>query len=243
MVAAQDDLKMRAGIRAGGLVEDGMLLGLGTGSTVYHFLVELSRRIEAEGLDVAGVPTSRDTEALARRLSIPVTDLNEHPSLDMDVDGADEVDPDLNVIKGGGGAHVREKIIAKASRQLVIVVDEGKLSGALGTRCPVPVEILPMAASMVNRRISELRGSAVLRRSGEGPVVTDNGNWILDCNFGPIQEPAVLESELKAITGVVESGLFVGLTDALVIGTPGGSRIERRARGRSPEGRRKRMRR
>lgn len=230
MGTPQDELKKKAGIRAAAMVQDGMILGLGTGSTVYHFLVELSRRIKAGDLKVAGVPTSRDTEAIARRLSIPLTDLDEHPSLDLDVDGADEVDPGLNVIKGGGGAHVREKIIARSSRQLVIVVDEGKLSGALGTRCPVPVEILPLARSIVTRRASELGGNAVLRRSGGGsPLVTDNGNWILDCSFGPIGDPSALESELKGITGVVDSGIFAGLADSVVIGTPGGCRIERRS--------------
>ena len=230
MPAAQDDLKIKAGLRAAAMVEDGTLLGLGTGSTVYHFLVELSRRIKNEGLKVAGVPTSRDTQAIAAKLSIPLTNLNENPALDMDVDGADEVDPDLNVIKGGGGAHVQEKIVAKASRRFVVVVDEGKLSKALGTRCPVPVEVIPLAVPAVTRRICELDGTSLIRTAANGcPFVTDNGNWILDCRFGPIAKPAALESELKEITGVIDSGIFADMADTLVVGAPAGAYLRKRS--------------
>ena len=229
MKPSLDDLKRIAAVEAVASVKGGMVVGLGTGSTVRHALYEISGRIKDEDLSIVGIPTSRETEALARDLEIPIGSLDEYPEIDLDIDGADEVDPRLDVIKGGGGAHVREKIVAKASRLLVIVADETKLSDRIGTKSSVPVEILPMAKSAVSSDIRALGGSPELRfLSGGRPFVTDNGNHILDCRFDPIEDAARLEGKLKSITGVVDSGIFSGIAGVGIIGTESGTRTIRR---------------
>lgn len=230
MGPSQEAMKRAAAARAAGLVKDGMVLGLGSGSTVAHFLLELSRRIGQQSLSISGVATSKATEERARSLGIPLTTLDEQPELDLDIDGADEVDASLNLIKGGGGAHVREKIVAKASKSLIIIVDETKLSKRLGERSPVPVEVIPLAAKIVSAEISEMGGRPSVRREkgGQRAYVTDNGNFILDCDFGPIEDPALLEATLKSMTGVVDSGIFSGMTDQVIVGSQDGSRILRR---------------
>ncbi len=222
--------KRNAGMEAARLVKDGMALGLGTGSTVHYFLKELSNRIKNEGLRVSGVPTSLPTESLAKELGIPLIGLEERPRLDLDIDGADEVDADLNLIKGGGGAHVREKIVARASEFVAIVVDESKLSRRLGEKSPVPVEIIPFALPLVSREISDLGGRCKIRMAegGKGPFRTDNGNLILDCDFGPIADPDALEADIRSIPGVVDSGIFCQVADLVIVGTSSGTRVIQR---------------
>jgi len=218
------DPKEIAGRRAAEMVESGMSLGLGTGSTVHFALLRLAERIAEEGLAVRGVPTSRDTESKARELGIPLVDLEQVEQLDLTLDGADEVDPDFNLMKGGGGALLREKVVASVTRREVILVGPGKLVERLGTSFMLPVEVVPFARAVVRRALGELGCQPVLRVvEGGAPYLTDNGNEILDCRFaGGIADPEGLERALGRIPGVVESGLFIGLAHALVIGHPDG---------------------
>ncbi|WP_164002246.1 ribose-5-phosphate isomerase RpiA [Pyxidicoccus caerfyrddinensis] len=208
----------------------GMVVGLGTGSTA-AFAVHRLAEVRAEGrlLDVLGVPTSRETEALARTLGVPLTTLEEHPVVDVTVDGADEVAPDLSLIKGGGGALLREKIVAQASRRVVIVVDAAKLSPRLGTRWPLPVEVLPFGWRSQALFLESLGASVAVRRDARGEhVLTDQGNLVLDCRFGPIERPEELAARLGSRAGVVGHGLFLGLTTDLVVA--GAHGVEHRAR-------------
>lgn len=215
-------------------VRSGMAVGLGTGSTVAHFLDLLGARVAAgEVADIVGVPTSVRTADAATGLGIPLTDLVRQPVLDVTVDGADEVDPSLELIKGLGGALLREKMVARASRRLVIIADEGKRVGRLGARSPLPVEVVPFAWEIHLPFLSDLGGDPTLRRQRSGePYVTDNGNFIVDCRFeGGIGDPAGLETALRGRAGVVESGLFLGMADRAVIGAEAGPYlIDREAR-------------
>jgi ribose 5-phosphate isomerase A len=201
-------------------VEDGHVIGLGSGTTVAYALQELGKRIRREKLHVLGVPTSYQAFLLAVEHKIPLTTLDEHPRLNMVIDGADQVDDGLDMIKGMGGALTREKVVASASKLNAIVVDETKLTKTLGVNQPVPVEVLPFALPLVKARLRDLRGKAVLREGAGklGPVVTDNCSFILDVDFGPIDDPHSLNLRLKAIPGVVETGLFVGLADVVYVG-------------------------
>lgn len=228
-----DAAKEAAGRRAAEEIRDGMSLGLGTGSTVHFVLVRLAERIAGEGLRVRGVPTSRDTADKARGMGIPLADLNELVRLDLYLDGADEVDPGFRLIKGAGGALLREKIVAAASRDRLIVIDRSKLVDRLGVRTPVPVEVIPFARAAVERALVDLPSQPVLRTApGGGPYRTDEGNEILDCRFGRgIADPATLERRLAVIPGVVESGLFIEMADRVFIGGPDG-RVEIRERKR-----------
>ncbi len=218
------DPKAVAGRRAAELVQDGMTLGLGTGSTVFHTLVRLGERIRAEGLRVRGVPTSIDTERKARELGIPLATLDEVDAIDLTIDGADEIDGRFDMVKGGGGALLREKVVASISRREAIVVGPDKVVERLGTTFKLPVEVVPFARALVARRIAKLGCEPILRRSKDGgDYRTDNGNEILDCRFpAGIADARALELELDAIPGVVESGLFIGLAHVLVIGHPDG---------------------
>jgi len=215
------------GEAAAAWVEDGMTLGLGTGSTVYWTLRAIGRRV-AGGLRVRGVPTSRGTEATARNLGIPLVTLEDVPRLDLTIDGADEASPALDLVKGGGGALLREKLVALASDRRVIVVDRDKLVERLG-RGAIPVEVVGFGWRQTAARLERLGGRPELRLAGGLPFVTDEGHRVLDCTFGPVDDPAGLEAALKAVPGVVESGLFVGLADTLVIGDDGGA-VEVRSR-------------
>ena len=223
--SAPDEQKRSAALKALDLVRDGMRLGLGTGSTAAMFVDALAERV-AGGLKVTGVPTSQATRLQAERLGIALIELDE-TELDLTVDGADEIDSDLNLIKGGGGALTREKIVATSSRRMVVVADASKQVETLG-RFPLPVEIIPFGAASTIRRIGEAAhqagcaGKLVLRQGDDGPVVTDNGNWIVDCHFGAIADPADLARALAEVPGVVEHGLFVGLCSGAIIGTAGG---------------------
>ncbi len=214
-------LKRAAAARALDEVRSGMVLGLGTGSTVAHFLELLAERLGRGELDaIVGVPTSERTAQASEALGIPLTTLEMNPVLDLTVDGADEVDPSLDLIKGLGGALLREKIVARASRRLVIIADEGKVVTRLGQKAPLPVEVVRFAWEIHLPFFRELGSEPVLRTVSGQPYVTDNGNYIVDCRFPDgIPDPRAVEAELQARTGVVESGLFLGMADTAVIGS------------------------
>ena len=200
--------KRAAGYKAADMIKDGMIVGLGTGSTVYYMIERLAERIQKEHLAVQGVPTSFQTAMRARESEIPLTTLDDHPVIDIAIDGADEVDPAFRLIKGRGAAHLREKCVAAAAREFIVVVDETKIVKKLGTA--VPVEVLPFAITPVMLQLQKLGCEPVIREAvkKDGPVVTDNGNFIVDCTFGRIDNPGNLEAAIAAIPGVVESGLF-----------------------------------
>ena len=211
------DAKRRAGERAIEFVEDGMAVGLGTGSTAYWAVAHLGERVR-EGLRVRCVPTSRRTEEQARALGIPLVSLGDVAELDIAIDGADEIGPGLALVKGGGGALLREKLVASAARRFVVIADASKKVEVLG-RFPLPVEVVPFAWELTARRVGSVVGvEPALRRDPDGgPFVTDNGNVILDCRCGAIPDPAHTERGLKSLTGVVESGLFVNMAHQAVL--------------------------
>jgi len=217
----KEDAKKRAALEAARNVEDGFVIGLGSGSTVSYAISEIGRRIREENLKVLAVPTSYKTLLLAVKCGIPLTTLNEHPQLDLDIDGADQIDEELNLIKGRGGALTREKIVASASKTLIIVADKSKLTKSLGKDQLIPIEVLPFALPLATNKIKKMGGKPNLRerKDGSGPYVTDNGNFILDVDFGVIQEPITLEANLKKIPGVIETGLFIGMAEKAYIGT------------------------
>lgn len=200
-------------------VSDGMRVGLGSGSTAVWAIRRIGARLADGSLhDVVGVPTSQASEADARAAGVPLTTLDENPVLDLTIDGADEVSPTLDVIKGGGGAHLREKIVAQASVRLVIVVDEAKLVPALGTGFAIPIEVVPMALRPEQGFLEALGARVTLRTTGDGaPFVTDEGNRILDADFGPLAEPAVLEDALHSRAGIVEVGLFLDMASYVLV--------------------------
>ncbi len=215
--------KEMAAKSAAKLVKDGQVLGLGTGSTVLYAIIEIGRRIKEEGIEVIGVPTSLDSERLARENGIPLVSLEDYPVLDLDIDGADEVDNNLDLIKGGGGALFREKVVATCSKRLVVIVDERKLVNAL--TWPLPVEVLPFGWKPASSKLEEIGGKPKLRMSGDSPFITDNKNFILDVDFGTIGEPRRLQDEINSIVGVVENGIFTGLTSEVHVGTDDGVKI------------------
>lgn len=219
----QNALKLQAAEAAVASVENGMVLGLGTGSTAALAVAVLGERVR-EGLRVVGIPTSERTRAQAEGLGIPLTTLAEHPAIDLTIDGADEVHTGtLDLIKGLGGALLREKIVAAASRRMIVIVDESKLVPHLGG-VRLPVEVVAFGWESTAARVRALGIDAVLRRVNGAPYVTDGGNVILDCQQ-PIPDPARLATQLKAITGVVETGLFIGLATRIIAGTAAGPRI------------------
>lgn len=218
-----ENLKKLAGEKAAELVTDGMIVGLGTGSTVYYTVMELGKRTRT-GLRFTGIPTSKATEKLAVTQGINISTLDEHPVIDITIDGADEVAPNLDLIKGLGGALLREKVVASVSKRLVIVADESKSVTYLGSKSPVPVEVLPFALAAVKPRLSELCKKADARMKAGCLYVTDNGNHIIDCKFDTIPNPKNLESEMNCIPGVVENGLFLGMAERAILGTAGGIR-------------------
>lgn len=233
MVMSADAQKRAAAARAIEYVRPGMRLGLGTGSTARHFVELLGERVSA-GLNVVGVPTSDATKADAARCGVPLTTLDETPELDLTIDGADEIGPDLSLIKGGGGALLREKIVAVASKRMVVIADETKWVPALG-HFPLPIEVIPFGLAATKRAIEaacasvKAPGSAVLRQTKDGhPFVTDGGHWILDAKLGRIGDPKALAARLVAIPGVVEHGLFIGLAQVAILAGPGGVRVVER---------------
>jgi len=222
----QNSWKQSAGVAAAQLIENDMVIGLGTGSTATHLIYALAARIQA-GLHIIGaVPTSRATEDLARNLAIPLTTLNDHPALDLALDGADEIDSNLNLIKGGGGALLREKIVASAARRFVVIGDATKLVPILGTGFALPVEVVPFAITPVQRRLAALSVTAQVRTLGDSVFITDNGNMIVDCTFlNGIANPLALHTQIKNIVGVVETGLFLNMAERAIIGGPEGVKV------------------
>jgi ribose 5-phosphate isomerase A len=213
-----DDLKRQAALAALDEIRDGMIVGLGSGSTASIFIRELGKA----GRKVLGIPTSVESGRIAEQVGVPLTSFKDHPVIDVTVDGADEVSPELHLTKGLGGALVREKIVAHAATRVVIIVDESKLVQKLGSKTVVPVEVIPLA---VPRILLQLKNTIIREKSGE-PFVTDNGNNILDWKSGPIEDPAAVEKELKAMTGVVDSGIFADVANVVIIA--GSSGIQRR---------------
>jgi len=211
------ELKRRVGYEAAKLVKDGDVVGLGTGSTTHHFIEKLGKRIEKEGMDILGVPTSYQSFFLARDSGIQITTLEEH-DVDIAVDGADEVDPKLNLIKGGGAAHTLEKIVDSTASRFVVIVDGSKIVSELGS-FPVPVEVIPQATRPVKKTLIEMGGSPSMRMAErkDGPVVTDNGNFIFDVKF-TIKNPKKMETEINNIPGVVENGIFSQIVDEVMVG-------------------------
>ncbi|MFZ1130903.1 MAG: ribose-5-phosphate isomerase RpiA [Terriglobales bacterium] len=214
---AHSQEKEAAGRAAAKLVSDGEIVGLGTGSTAYFAVIALGERVQA-GLKIIGIPTSVQTGDLARTVGIPLTTLDENPEIDITIDGADEVDPNLNLIKGGGGALLREKVVASASKKMVVVADSGKVVPGLG-KFPLPVEVIPFARTLIEKKIVSLGASPRLRMRPDGSLfITDNGNQILDCSFGRIDNPPALAVLLSNIPGIVEHGLFIGLAKLAIVG-------------------------
>ena len=219
----KEHLKRIAAEKATEEIREGMVVGLGTGSTVYYALLKIGVLVR-DGLNIIGVPTSSGTEKIATEQGIPLSTLAAHPTIELTIDGADEVDARLNLIKGGGAALVREKIIANASRRILIVVDESKMSQVLGTSFALPVEIVQFGWESTKREVDNICEQSEIRGGIQNPLITDNGNYILDCHFDGIQEPEKVELQLNNIPGVVENGIFVNRADKVIIGTPDGIR-------------------
>jgi ribose 5-phosphate isomerase A len=214
----REDLKKQAGEKAVEYIEDGMIVGLGTGSTVEYTIRKLGKLVR-DGLKIKGIPTSVHTQRIAKKEKIPLTTLEDNPAIDLTIDGADEVDPDLNLIKGGGGALVREKIIAFNSKKVIIVIDDSKIVKALGIDFPLPVEVVKFGWTSTKKTLEEIGCNVELRRVMENePYITDNSNYILDCEFDRIENPTQLEIDINNIPGVVENGLFIGLANQVIVG-------------------------
>jgi ribose 5-phosphate isomerase A len=218
-----EELKRQAAVAACDGIKDGMIVGLGSGSTASLFIRELGARVK-DGLRVHGIPSSEDSRKLAEELGIALTNLLDHPVIDVTVDGADEVAESLDLTKGLGGALVREKIVAHASKRVVIVVDETKLVDRLGRKSPIPVEVIPLAAAVVQSQLERWGGSAKPREKNGKVFISDNGNLILDWRNGTVDQPAVLEKQLKSMTGVVDSGIFANVASIVIAATSTGIR-------------------
>jgi len=218
---SSDDIKKLAGIHAAQFVQPGMTIGIGTGTTAYWCIMELGKRVK-EGLSFRAVPTSAHTKLLAASQDIALLELNDTSSLDLTIDGADEIDPQLQLIKGGGGALLQEKMVAAASKQLSIIADHTKMVTQLG-RFPLPVEIIPYGSNQVKKQVAQLYSiEAVVRVKNGQPFITDHGHNILDCHFGKIKDAAALNSALHQIPGVVETGLFINMATRVIVGYPDG---------------------
>ena len=215
----QDELKQKAACQAVEFIETGMIVGLGTGSTTAFAVIRIGERLKSGDLkNIVGIPTSIRTEKLAGDLNIPLCSLDDQPDIDVTIDGADEVDPDLNLIKGGGGALLWEKVVAQASRRNIIIVDQSKLSPCLGTHWAVPIEVIPFAVKTEENFLKSL-GAAVTLRTAEGgqPYKTDQDNFILDANLGEIADPNGIAARLNQRAGIVEHGLFLGLASDVIV--------------------------
>jgi ribose 5-phosphate isomerase A len=221
-------MKKLAGEKAAESVTDGMIVGLGTGSTVHYTILRLGQMVRS-GMSVTGIPTSKATEKLAVTHGIKLATLDQFPIIDLTIDGADEIAPNLDLIKGMGGALLREKVVASVSKQLIIIADESKAVEMLGTKSALPVEVLPFALPTVTARLEDLCVEAKLRMKNNFVFVSDNGNYIIDCRFESIPQPRELESKINSIPGVVESGLFLGMANMAILGTKDGIRIIEKA--------------
>lgn len=215
------DRKRLAAEKAAGYLKDGMIVGLGTGSTAYWAIREIGRLVK-EGLSIQAIATSKPSEAHARRLGIPLATFKDVDHIDITIDGADEVDTQLQVIKGGGGALLREKIVASATKELIIIVDDDKLVDQLG-RFPLPVEIVPFGSERTLRQLDALGCNPELRMHEDTPFVTDNGNYTADCRLGQIEKPYELHEAINRIVGVVDNGLFLDMTHRVIIGCSDGT--------------------
>jgi ribose 5-phosphate isomerase A len=215
--------KKLAGEKAVEYIQDGMTIGLGSGSTVYWTIQKLGELV-SKGLQIKAIPSSMETERLAKEAGIPLTTFSEVSMLDLSIDGADEVDPTFNLIKGGGGALVREKFIDSLTRKFIIVVDKSKLVSNLGS-FPLPVEVIPFGWEVTSKTLAELGCTPVLRKRDDQIFISDNGNYIVDCHFSSIDHPASLHTQLKQLLGVVETGLFINLTDLMIVGKRDGVEI------------------
>lgn len=226
-MTAQDRWKQQAAWKAVELVESGMVVGLGTGSTADFATRRIGQLLQEGTLrEIVGIPSSLRTERLAREVGIPLTTFEDHPRIDLTIDGADEVDPALNLIKGGGGALLREKVLAQASARNIIIVDESKLSPQLGEKWALPVEVIPFARRVEEEFLKSLGASVTLRSGDDGAAYrTDQGNFILDARFGPIEDPAALAERLNARAGIVEHGLFIGLATQIIVAGEAGTRV------------------
>ena len=214
----REDYKKQAGEEAVKHIEDGMILGLGTGSTVEYTLRKIGQEVK-NGLKIQGIPTSIHTKRIAKEENIPLTTLEEHPDIDLTIDGADEVDSYLNLIKGGGGALTREKIIAFNSEKVIIVVDDSKVVKALGIDFPLPVEVVKFGWTATKKTLEAFGCEVKLREIMKGePFITDNGNYILDCEFERIENPEQMEIDISCVPGVVETGLFINLVNEVIVG-------------------------
>ncbi|MDA2918831.1 ribose 5-phosphate isomerase A [Desulfobacterota bacterium AH_259_B03_O07] len=229
-IKLQDRLKKEAGQTAADLVESGMVVGLGTGTTTRFALEEIGNRIKSGKLkDIIGISSSIQTERRARELGIDITTFDDHQEIDLTIDGADEVDPNLNLIKGGGGALLREKVLAQSSRRNIMIVDESKVSPKLGTHWPVPIEVIPFAWKPVEKYLNSLGAKVALRKNEDGiPYTTDQNNFILDSNFGPIAELNELALKLGQKAGIVEYGLFIGTASEVIVAATNGIRYLKR---------------
>lgn len=225
--AEQNSWKKAAAEAAANLVQDGMIVGLGTGSTAAYFVAALAERISQQKLRIAGIPTSEQTEQQARSLNIPLTSFAEHTQIDLTVDGADEVElGTLFLIKGHGGALLREKIVAAASRRMVVITDETKLVERLGSRVAVPVEVVPFGWQATESKLRQLGGNPKLRMNTDNhPFVTDGGDYIFDCAFGPMEKPKETAHHLDHVIGAVEHGLFLGFAWQVFVGGRDGVKI------------------
>ncbi len=219
-IEGEKRLKEIVALEAAKMVRDGAVVGLGTGSTAALAIAELGRRIREEGLEIAGVPTSYGSAMIGRGNGIVIRSLDDVSKIDIAIDGADEVDPKKNLIKGGGGAHTREKVVDGLADLFVVIVDDSKLVKHLGQKFPVPLEVLPFAVQPVMKKLEKMGGNPVIRMGvkKDGPVITDQGNMIIDARFPEIRDPKALELELNDIPGVVENGLFVGLAHVVLVG-------------------------
>ena len=213
-------LKEMVALEAVEMVGDGAIVGLGTGSTAALAIAELGRKVREEGLKIIGIPTSYQAAMIAREHGISTRTLDDVSKIDIAIDGADEVDPNKNLIKGRGAAHTREKIVDGWAARFVVVIDESKLVERLGEKFPVPVEVLPFALQPVMIKLRDLGGNPVLRMGvkKDGPIITDQGNMVIDVRFPEIKDPKILEMQLNNIPGVVENGLFVGLAHVILVG-------------------------